>query len=392
MNNVYILSAVRTPIGTFQGGLSSLSNIELATIVVKEAINRANVNPQMVQNVVGGTVYKGGLGGNPARQVQIACNIPVEASASTVEQLCSSAMRALEIAMMEIQLGKNDIAVAYGCESMSNAPNIILNAKAGSRIGPLKVVDSMLNDGLECAIYGTHMGVTAENLAKEHSISREEQDKFALHSHQKAVAAMEAGLFDDEIVPVEIKSRKGVTVISKDEGPKANTTLEALSKLKPAFLKEGTVTAGNASSLNDGAAAVVLISEQKCKELGLTPLAQLKSVVSYGVEPRIMGIGPAYAIPKALKAAEVDFNEVGIWEVNEAFAVQCIAVANQLHIPMELLNPLGSGVSLGHPVGCTGIRLVTTLVHNMKRNHVKYGVASLCTGGGPAMASVLELI
>lgn len=390
MNRVFIVGAARTPVGKFLGGLSSKGNVELATIAVKEAVKRAGVSFEQIENVVGGSIYKGGLKGNPARQVQIACNIPVSASASTVDQQCASAMRAFEIATMEIQLGKNDIAVAYGAESMSNAPNVILNSRTGSRIGPLKIVDSLLYDGLQCAIMNYHMGVTAENVAKEYNVSRKQQDELAYMSHQRAVAAQNAGLFDEEIIPVEIVKKGKSTFVSKDEGPKPETTLEILSKLKPAFIEDGTVTAGNASSMNDGAAALVLISEKKLKELGLTPLVEVKSIVSCGVEPRLMGIGPMFAIPKALKAEGLKKEDIGVFEVNEAFAAQCVAVLRELDLPMDITNPLGSGISLGHPVGCTGIRLLVTMIHHMKRNEIRYGLSSLCVGGGPSMATILE--
>ncbi|MPM96904.1 Acetyl-CoA acetyltransferase [bioreactor metagenome] len=252
------------------------------------------------------------------------------------------------------------------------------------------MVDSLLHDGLHCAIMNYHMGVTAENVAQDYHISREAQDALAFESHRKSLAAQEEGLFDAEIVPVEIVKKGKSTFVSKDEGPKPETTPEILAKLKPVFREDGTVTAGNASSMNDGAAAVVLVSEKKLKELSLTPLAEIKSIVSYGVEPRVMGIGPMFAIPKVLKDAGLKKEDVGVFEVNEAFAAQCVAVIRDLDLPKELVNPVGSGISLGHPVGCTGIRLIVTMLHHMKRNQIRYGLASLCVGGGPAMATVLE--
>lgn len=390
MQKVYIVGAVRTPIGSFLGGLSSLGAVELANIAVKEAISRTGIKPEDVENVVGGIVYKAGLKGNPARQVQVACGIPIEASASTVDQQCASSMRAMEIAAMEIALGKNDVAVAFGTESMSNTPNLIMNAKTGSKIGPLQVEDSLLYDALNCGILGYHMGNTAETLAEQYSISRQEQDEFALASHNKAVKAQDAGLFDEEIVPVEIKSRKGSQWVSKDESPRPDISLEKLSSLRPAFKKDGFVTAGNASSMNDGAACVILVSERKMKELGLEPMAEILCVESYGVAPEVMGIGPAKVVPKVLAKMGLEIDEIDTWEINEAFASQCIAVNRELKIPLEKINPLGSGISLGHPVGCTGIRIIVTLLHHMKRNDMNLGVASLCVGGGPAMATILR--
>ena len=390
MQKVFIVGAGRTPIGAFLGEFSSLTTVDLGIIAGRATLERSGIKPEQVENVVTGVVYRAGTKGNPARQIQIACGIPVEASASTVDQQCASSMRALEIAAMEIMLEKNDVAMVIGAESMSNTPNLILDAKQGRKMGPLRVEDALLYDALQCALVGKHMGFTAENLAEEYHISREEQDAWAYESHRRAVAAQAAGAFDKEIIPVEIASRKGTVTITKDAGPRADVTIETLTKLKPAFLKGGTVTAGNASSVNDGAACVILVSERKLKELGLTALGEILSVESVGVEPRIMGIGPAYAVPKALKAAGLSQDDIGVWELNEAFAAQVLAVNRELKIDSEKLNTLGSGISLGHPVGMTGVRIVVTALYEMERSKAKYGVASLCVGGGPAMATVLR--
>jgi len=390
MQKVFIVGAGRTPIGAFLGEFSSLTTVDLGIIAGRATLERSGIKPEQVENVVTGVVYRAGTKGNPARQIQIACGIPVEASASTVDQQCASSMRALEIAAMEIMLEKNDVAMVIGAESMSNTPNLILDAKQGRKMGPLRVEDALLYDALQCALVGKHMGFTAENLAEEYHISREEQDAWAYESHKRAVAAQAAGAFDKEIIPVEIVGRKGTVTITKDAGPRADVTIETLAKLKPAFQKDGTVTAGNASSVNDGAACVILVSERKLKELGLTALGEILSVESVGVEPRIMGIGPAYAVPKALKAAGLSQDDIGVWELNEAFAAQVLAVNRELKIEPEKLNTLGSGISLGHPVGMTGVRIVVTALYEMERSKEKYGVASLCVGGGPAMATVLR--
>lgn len=390
MQKVYILEASRTPIGAFLGSLSSLTTVELGTIIAKATIERASIKPEQIENVVAGVVYRAGTKGNPARQIQIACGIPVKAPASTVDQQCASSMRAMEIAAMEIALEKNDIALVVGAESMSNTPNLILNAKTGSRMGPVRVEDALLYDALHCAMVGEHMGTTAENLAEMYHIPREEQDAWAYESHKRAVAAQDSGQFDEEIVPVEITTRKGTTTVSKDAGPRADISIESLSKLKPAFRKGGTVTAGNASSVNDGAACLILISERKLKELGRKPLAEIIAIVSIGVEPRIMGIGPAFAIPKVLKRAGLTKDDIGIWELNEAFAAQFLACNQELGIDPAKINQVGSGISLGHPVGMTGVRIVVTALSQLRKSGEKYAVASLCVGGGPAMAAVFK--
>ncbi|MHB1406763.1 MAG: thiolase family protein [Desulfitobacteriaceae bacterium] len=392
MRNVVIVGAKRTAIGDFLGSLKDISAVELGTAAVKAALEQSGVTPEQVEDVVGGMVYKAGAKGNPARQVQLNAGIPVTAGAVTIEQQCASAMRALEVASQQIMLDKVDISVAVGIESMSQVPYLLLEARNGFRMGPSKVEDSLLIDALHDAFHGYHMGMTAENLAERYHISREEQDELAYLSHARAVKAIKEGKFKDEIVPVEIKSKKNSVIFDTDEHPRADVDKEKLAGLRAAFKKDGTVTAGNASGINDGAAAMVLMAEEKAQELGIKPLARIIATATYGVAPENMGIGPAFAIPKALKFAGLDANDIDYYEINEAFAAQFLACNRELKLDMDKVNANGSGIALGHPVGCTGIRILTTLIYEMKRRQNHYGVASLCVGGGPAMATVLEIL
>lgn len=391
MDNVVIVSSARTPIGRFMGGLSSLSAVDLGSAAVKAAMHRAGITPDQVEEVVAGMVYKAGAKGNPARQIQLECGIPARSGAVTVEQQCASSMRAMEIAAQQIQLGKTEVSVAVGIESMSNVPHLLLHARSGYRMGQQTIEDSLLYDALLDAFGNIHMGITAENLAAKYHISRQEQDELALLSHHRAIAAAEKGAFDDEIIPVEVVTRKGTLCISRDEGPNADIGMEALASLKPAFKKDGTVTAGNASSLNDGAAAIVLMSEARAKALNIKPLATLVSTATVGVEPEIMGIGPVHAIPKALEYANLTRGDIDYFEINEAFAAQFLAVNRELNLPMDKVNTNGSGISLGHPVGCTGIRLMVSLIGELQRRNADLGCASLCVGGGPAMATIVKM-
>lgn len=390
MRDVVIVSAVRTPIGKFLGGLSKLNAVELGTIAAKEAIKRAGIKPELIEDVTAGMVYKAGAKGNPARQISIAAGIPVTAGASTVDQQCASGMRAFEIASQQIMLGKVDVGLAVGIESMSNVPHMLLGSRNGYRMGDVKVVDGLTHDALVCAIYGKHMGFTAQNLADKYGISRQEQDELAELSHKRAVQAQREGKFDKEIVPVTIEGKKSTTVVDKDECPSENSTVEVLSKLRAVFGE--TITAGNASSVNDGAAALVLMSADKARELGIKPVAKLLSTATASVAPEIMGIGPVEAIPKALKFADLTIDDIDYFEINEAFAAQFLACNRELKLPMEKVNKNGSGISLGHPVGCTGIRIIVSLIHEMEREGNKYGCASLCVGGGPAMATIIEMV
>ena len=389
---VVIVSGARTPIGDFMGSLSSMEPVELGKTAAKAALEASGVPVELVEEVNCGMIYKQGCKGNPARQIQLGLGMPESGFACTVDQQCASGMKAFEIAVNSILLGKSDVAMAIGLESMSNAPYLLKGARAGYRMGNgPAVVDSMLNDGLVCAMMGYHMGVTAENLAKKYGITRQEQDELAFLSHTRAVEAQRAGRFAEEIVPVCIHTRKGDVVVDADEHPRPDISMEKLAKLKPAFLKEdGTVTAGNASGVNDGAAAVVLMSADKAKELGVTPLAKVRATANAGVDPSIMGIGPVPAVRKALGYAGLNQEDIGYFEINEAFAAQFLACNRELKIPMDKINGNGSGISLGHPVGCTGVRILVTLLYEMRRRGQQLGVASLCVGGGPAMATVLE--
>ncbi|MGE5397561.1 MAG: thiolase family protein [Chitinophagales bacterium] len=392
MREVFIVGAARTAIGDYLGGLSSLSGVDLGIAAGKAALERAGVKPEQVEEVVAGQVFQGGCKGNPGRQVCLGIGCPVETVALTINQQCPSSMRATEVASQQIMLGKVDISLVVGYESMSNCVYMVHKARQGLRMGDAKFIDQMLNDGLVDPFCNYHMGVTAENVAEMHNISREEQDEWALMSHQRASAAISEGRFKEEIVPVEIKSKKGSTFFEVDEHPKANMTIESLAKLAPAFKKDGTVTAGNASSLNDGGSSLVLVSKEKMEELGLKPLARIVSTASGAVDPKIMGLGVVPAVTRALKFAGLAKEDIGLWELNEAFAAQVIGCNRELKIDKSIINVNGSGISLGHPVGQTGARLIVTLINEMRRRGIKYGGASLCAGGGPAVAAIVELV
>ncbi len=390
MREVVIVGAKRTPIGDFLGSLKDVSPIELGVTAVNAALEQAGVHPEAVSELACGMVYKAGVKGNPARQIQLKCGMPADGYAYTIDQQCGSGLKAIELASQSIMLGKTDIAVAVGAESMSQSPYLLKRAREGYRMGDGSMYDSMLNDGLICAIMGYHMGITAENLAERFCITRQEQDELALMSHQRAVKAIQNGTFKEEIVPVTIQTRKGAIVVNKDEHPRIDASLEKFAAMKPAFKKEGTVTAGNSSGVNDGAAALVLMAAEKAKELGLKPLAKLLATANAGVAPEVMGIGPVYAVPKALKYAGLEAEKIGYYEINEAFAAQFIAVNRALKISSDKINANGSGIGLGHPVGCTAARMLVSLIYEMERRAVRYGLASLCVGGGPAIAAVIE--
>lgn len=386
---VVIVGMARTPIGSFLGSLSSLSAVELANIAAKAAMERAGVKPEDIDEVTAGMVFKDGAKGNPARQIQIAMGIPVEAPAVTVEQQCASSMQALEVACNQIQLGKRKAALVCGLESMSNVPYLLIKARTGYRMGPGRIEDGLLYDGLVDVFSDQHIAFTAERVAEIYKISREEQDKMAFLSQDRASKAIENGNFKEEIVPVEIKTKKGTVLVERDEHPRV-TTMEALAALKPAFKKDGAVTSGNASGINDGACAVVVMSAARAAELGLKPLVKILSTTSYGTAPEIMGIGPIYAIPQAIEEAGLKASDIEYYEINEAFAAQAAACINELKLDMAHVNANGSGIALGHPVGMTSLRLVISGYYEMKRRGVRYGCASLCAGGGPAMAVVFE--
>ncbi|MGE5422733.1 MAG: thiolase family protein [Ignavibacteriales bacterium] len=392
MREVVIVGAARTAIGDFQGSLSGLGAVELGIVAAKAALERAGVSPQAVEEVVAGQVFQGGCKGNTGRQVCLGVGCPVETVALTINQQCPSSMRATEVASQQIMLGKVDVSLAAGYESMSNCVYMLHKVRQGVRMGDTKLLDQMMYDALIDPFTNYHMGITAENVAEMYSISREEQDEWALMSNNRASAAIKAGSFKEEIIPVELQTKKGVTLFEVDEHPKADLTMEALAKLPTAFKKDGTVTAGNASGLNDGAAAMVLMSRDKANELGLKPLARIVSTASGSVDPKVMGLGVVPAVQRALKFAGLTKEDIGLWELNEAFAAQVIGCNRELKIDKSIINVNGSGVSLGHPVGQTGVRLIITLIHEMRRRGIKYGGASLCAGGGPAVATIVELL
>ena len=395
-SKVVIASACRTPIGDLLGALKDIHPRELGRIAGSDALKRAGIAPDQVDELVCGNVIQAGVGGNIGRQIQAALGIPWEAPACTVNQLCASSMRAFEITSHNIMIGASAVSLVVGTESMSSAPYLLLKGRSGYRMGAGVVEDAMLLDALVCSMEHYHMGVTAENVAQRYGISREEQDRLALLSQERAVAAIKSGKFRDEIIPVEITEKKSVKVFDTDEHPREGTTMEALANLKTVFKEGGTVTAGNASGVNDGAAAAVLMSEEKAKELGIKPLARVVTTVSAGVEPAVMGLGPAIAIPLALKKAQLAFADIDYWEVNEAFAAQFLGVERKLKLDynvefnMDIINRNGSGISLGHPVGCSGLRVIVTLLHEMQKMNAGLGCASLCAGGGPAMATVIS--
>ncbi|CEI73012.1 acetyl-CoA C-acetyltransferase [Romboutsia hominis] len=392
MREVVIVSAVRTPIGSLGGALKDVSSVELGSIAAKEAIKRANINPEIIDEVLIGNVLSAGLGQNVARQVAIKANVPVETPALAINKVCGSGLRAVSMAAQFIALGDCDVVLAGGCESMSNAPYLLNRGRYGYGLGDNKIVDSLVNDGLTDAFNNYHMGITAENLAEKFGITREEQDKFALLSQEKAKQAQLNNRFKDEIVEVLIPQRKGDPIVfDTDEHPKHNTTIERLSKLRPAFKKDGTVSAGNASGINDGSAMVILMSREKCDELGLKPLASIVSYASAGVDPSIMGYGPVPSTEKALQKANLNLDDIDLIEANEAFAVQALSVSKGLNFDMEKVNVNGGAIALGHPVGASGCRILVSLIHEMqKREDANLGLATLCIGGGQGTSLIIK--
>lgn len=391
MREVYILGACRTAIGSYGGSLKDVPAVKLGTEVIKEALNRANVSPDQVDEVLFGNVLQAGLGQNPARQAAVYAGIPVEVPAMTINKVCGSGLRTVSLAAQIIMLGDADCIVAGGMESMSQAPYLLRGMRWGARMGDVGAVDEMIYDGLTDVFNQYHMGITAENIAEEYNITRAEQDEFSYNSQLKAVNAINSGRFDDEIVPITIPQRKGDPVVfKKDEFPRPDTTIEKLAKLRPAFKKDGTVTAGNASGINDGAAAVIVASREFVEKNGLKPMAKILSYGSRGVEPRVMGIGPIEATKLALKKAGLGVNDLGLIEANEAFAAQSIAVIRGLNLPMEKVNVNGGAVALGHPVGASGARILVSLLHEMGKRDERYGLATLCIGGGMGTALVVE--
>lgn len=388
---IVIVSAVRTAVGSFQGSLKDVPATTLGSIVIKEALKRAGVKPDQVSEVIMGNVLQAGLGQNPARQASIHAGLPEAVPAMTINKVCGSGLKSIQLAYQAIYAGDAEIVVAGGMENMSRAPYLMENARSGFRMGDQKVVDSMLLDGLTCAFNDYHMGVTAENLCDRYDITREEQDKFAARSQARAAAAIESGRFDDEIVPVEIPQRKGDPVVFKiDEYVKSESTEEKLAKLRPAFKKDGSVTAGNASGINDGAAAVVVMSKAKADELGLTVLATVVANGTAGVDPAVMGIGPVQAVKNALTKADMALSEIELIEANEAFAAQSISVDRELAFNHDILNVNGGAIAIGHPIGASGTRIFVTLVHEMMKRDAKTGLATLCIGGGQGIATIIK--
>lgn len=388
-----IVSAVRTPIGNFNGSLKDVSAPKLGALVIQSALEKAGIQPEQVDEVIMGNVLQAGAGQNPARQAAIHAGIPQEVPSFTINKVCGSGLKTVHLAAQSIIAGDADIVVAGGMENMSQAPYLLDNARSGFRMGDQKAIDSMIRDGLWCAFNDYHMGITAENLCEKYELTREELDQFAALSQQKATAAIEAGRFEEEIVPVVIPQRKGDPVVfAKDEFPRAGTTAEALAKLRPAFKKDGIVTAANSSGINDGAAAVVVMSRQKADELGIEPLAVIRANASVGVDPSIMGIGPVPATKKALEKAGLSLEDMNLIEANEAFAAQSVAVGKELNINEEILNVNGGAIALGHPIGASGTRILVTLLHELKRRDERYGLAALCIGGGQGVATIVERV
>ena len=388
---IVIVSAVRTAIGSFQGSLKDVPATKLGALVIKEALVKAGIEPNQVSEVIMGNVLQAGLGQNPARQASIFAGLPDTVPSMTINKVCGSGLKAIHLATQAIVSGDSDIVVAGGMENMSQAPYLLKNAREGFRMGDQKVVDSMISDGLWCAFNDYHMGITAENLCDRYGISREEQDEFSARSQQRAVKAIEAGKFKEEIVPVEIPQRKGDPIIfDTDEYVKQGSTAEKLGGLRPAFKKEGSVTAGNASGINDGAAAVVVMSKEKADELGLTPLATIIANASAGVDPSVMGIGPVQAVKNVFQKSGLSMADMDLVEANEAFAAQSIAVDRELSFNHEKLNVNGGAIALGHPIGASGTRIFVSLLHEMIKQDAKTGLATLCIGGGQGVATIIK--
>lgn len=391
MKEVYIMSAARTPIGSFGGKLSSLSAIDIGVVAAKEAIKRAGIEANMVDDVIIGNILSAGLGQNPARQIAIHSGIPEEKPAMTINKLCGSGLSSVCLAARAIMCGDADVVLAGGTESMSNAPYILPNMRWGTKMGNSEAVDTMICDGLTDIFNQYHMGITAENIVEQWNIDREELDNFALASQHKAEKAQKEGRFNDEIVPVEIpQRRKDPLIFDSDEFPKHGLTIENLSKLRPAFKKDGVVTAGNSSGINDGAAMLIIMSKDKAEELGLTPIAKIRSYASVGLDPKIMGYGPVPATKKALEKANMTIDNIDLIEANEAFAAQSVAVCRDLGLNKEIVNVNGGAIALGHPIGASGARVLTTLIYEMQKRDSKTGLATLCIGGGQGIAMIIE--
>lgn len=391
MRDVVIVEAARTPIGTHGGALKDVSAVDLGVTVVKGAMERAKLDPSQVDELIFGNVLSAGLGQNVARQIAIKSGIPKEVPSFALNKLCGSGLKSVALAAQAIMVGDADVVIAGGTESMSNAAHVMENARWGKRMGDMKVVDTMLRDGLVDAFNDYHMGITAENINDKYGFTREEQDKFAETSQNRAEKAVKSGRFKDEIIPVEVPQRRGdAVVVDTDEYPKFGMTYEKLQKLRPAFKKDGSVTAGNASGINDGAAAVIMMSKEKAEELGMNILVTLKAYASAGVSPEIMGCGPIPASQKVLKKAGLSIEDIDLIEANEAFAAQSLSVVKDLNLNTDIVNVNGGAIALGHPIGASGARILVTLVHEMLKRDSKKGLATLCIGGGMGIAVVVE--
>lgn len=392
MKEVVIVSACRTAIGKFGGTLKGVPAVDLGATVVKEAVNRAGIAPEQVDEVIFGNVLQAGLGQNPARQVSIKAGLPIECTAMTINIVCGSGLKAVALAANQIKAGEADIVVCGGTENMSAAPYAVPSARWGARMNNVQMIDITVNDGLWDAFNNYHMGITAENVAEKYGLTREMQDEFAVKSQNKAEAAIKAGKFKDEIVPITIPQRKGDPIVfDTEEHPTFGSTMEKVARLRPAFKKDGgTVTAANASGINDGAAAFVVMSKEKADELGLTPMATIVSYATGGVDPSIMGVGPVPATRKALEKAGMTIDDLDLIEANEAFAAQSLAVARDLNFDMDKVNVNGGAIALGHPVGASGARILVTLLYEMAKRDAKTGLATLCIGGGQGQALIVK--
>lgn len=390
--SIVVLGYARTPIGNFLGCFQNVSMIDLAMAASKAAIQRSGICLSQIDELALGCVYKHGCKGNPARQIQLKLGLPVSGWSYTIDQQCASGMKAVDLICRSLLTGGCEVGLAVGADNMSQAPYLDARHRDGARMGHTMLLDSLLYDGLICAIADCHMGMTAENLAEQYQISREEQDELAVLSHHRACKAIAEGRFCQEIVPLKVSTKKGYYIAEKDEHPKSDITLESLATLPPAFKADGTVTAGNSSSINDAAAAMILTTASYANAHNLKPIARLLTSCSYGVKPEIMGIGPVYAIPKAIYDAGLAKKDIDYYEINEAFAAQFLACNRKLKLNMSKVNANGSGISLGHPVGCTGIRVIISTITELLRRGDRYGVAAICVGGGPSMASVIEIL
>ena len=390
MKDVVIVSAKRTAVGAYLGVFANVSPIDLGVTAVKAALEAANVKPEQVDNLIFGHVLTAGWGQNPARQISINAGLPQGIPSNVVSMVCGSGLKAVMDAVLQIQTGESEIVVAGGTESMSTAAHVLSGLRTGNKMGHAKMVDTMLSDGLTDAFGQMHMGITAENLSDKFEISREEQDAYAVQSQNRAEAAVTSGRFVDEIAPFTISTRRGDTIVDTDEFPRFGATIETISKPRPAFKKDGTVTAANASGLNDGAAAVVLMSKEKAQELGLTPLVTIRGQGGAGVDPDIMGYGPVPATQKALKKAGLTVSDLNLIEANEAFAAQALTVMKELELDPAITNVNGGAIAIGHPVGASGARILVTLIHEMTKRNDRFGLATLCIGGGQGAALVVE--